>query len=248
MNLLLDVGNTRLKAAIDRDGMLGETATFALADDAFVASFDAWLAANAIASPQAWLAAVAPDNVIEKVAAALARHRIVAERVTTQSQALGVRIAYTDASRLGVDRWLNLLAAHQRSPGATLIVSVGTALTIDALLPDGRHLGGLIAPTPEVARAALIARAPRLDVAAGRIARFATSTEDAVASGAVLAAAALVERSAAELAGIAGTAPSLLLTGGGAAELQPWLPPHQRIDDLVLHGLARWASVAGRRG
>ncbi len=248
MKLLLDVGNTRLKAAIDRDGMLGETATFALADDAFAAMFEAWLAANARAVSHAWLAAVAPDTVIEKVAAALARHCIVPERVTTRSQALGVRIAYADATRLGVDRWLNLLAAHHRSPSATLIVSVGTALTIDALLPDGRHLGGLIAPTPEIARAALLVRAPRLDVAAGRIARFATNTEDAVASGAVLGAAALVERSAAELEGVAGIAPALLLTGGGAAELQPWLPPHQRIDDLVLHGLARWASAAGERG
>ena len=91
-------------------------------------------------------------------------------------------------------------------------------------------------------RAALVARAPRLDVAAGRVVRFATSTEDAVASGCVLGSAALIERSLAELAERVGAAPRLVLGGGGAPELRDWLPPHDHRPDLVLEGLAHWAE------
>src|SRR3546814_7641358 len=49
----------------------------------------------------------------------------------TQAALDGVRIAYAQPQRLGVDRFLALLAAHARSRQATLVVGVGTALTID---------------------------------------------------------------------------------------------------------------------
>jgi type III pantothenate kinase len=245
VTLLLDLGNTRLKAAFLRDGAPHEVARFPLADAALERSFAHWLAAAQPA--QAWLAAVAPGAAIARVAALLDAHRIAPMRVTTQGDALGVRIAYADPERLGVDRWLNLIAARRRVAGPVLVASVGTALTVDALLADGTHLGGLIAAPPEAARAAVIARAPRLDVPHGRVARFARNTEDAIESGAMLAATALIERSLHELESQAGTHAVLLLTGGGAAPLRPWLTAHQAVDDLVLHGLAAWAMQAGSR-
>lgn len=244
MTLLLDLGNTRLKAALLRDGLPQDVARFPLADAALEQSFANWLAD---ARPtQAWLAAVAPDTAIARIAALLDTRRIAPARVTTQGDALGVRIAYSDPARLGVDRWLNLIAARRRVAGPVLVASVGTALTVDALLADGTHLGGLIAAPPDAARAAIIARAPRLEVAHGHVARFARNTEDAIESGATLAAAALIERSLHELEREAGTHATLLLTGGGAAPLRPWLTAHEAVDDLVLHGLAAWATQAGR--
>ena len=93
-------------------------------------------------------------------------------------------------------------------------------------------------------RAALIARAPRLDVPHGAIERFAASTPDAIASGCVLAAAVLVERSHAELARLTASAPALLLTGGGAEVLRGWIPAHEYVPSLVLEGLARWVAQA----
>ena len=244
MTLLLDLGNTRLKAAFLRDGVPHDVARFPLSDAALEHSFGNWLAGARPA--EAWLAAVAPDAAIARIAALLDAHRIAATRVATQGEALGVRIAYAEPGRLGVDRWLNLIAARRRVAGPVLVASVGTALTVDALLADGTHLGGLIAPPPEAARAAVVARAPRLDVARGRIARFARNTEDAIESGATLAATALIERSLHELEREAGTRAALLLTGGGAAPLRPWLTAHDAVDDLVLHGLAAWAMQASR--
>ena len=243
MTLLLDLGNTRLKAARLRDGQPVDVASFALADDSLPQSFANWLGAAPPA--RGWLAAVAPEAAVARIVALAAARGVALERVATQAHALGVRIAYAEPARLGVDRWLNLVAARRRIDGPVLVASVGTALTIDGLLADGTHLGGLIAAPPEATRAALIARAPRLDVARGHVARFAASTEDAIESGALLGATALIERSLHELERAAGTRARLLLTGGGAAPLRPWLMPHEAVDDLVLHGLAAWALQAG---
>ena len=53
---------------------------------------------------------------------------------------------YRDPERLGVDRWLALIAARERSKQPTVIVDAGSACTIDLLDSEGRHLGGYILP------------------------------------------------------------------------------------------------------
>ena len=245
--LLLDLGNSRLKAAwLPAGAMLHPDAVVAFphAADDLEPSLGAWLQCAVPGDAAGWLAAVAPDAAIARVQRVLDAHGVAIRRATTQSQALGLRVAYADPSRLGVDRWLAMLGARARGDSPALIVGVGSALTVDAVDAHGQHLGGLIAPPPEAMRAALIARAPRLAVADGQVHRFATTTEDAVASGCVLSAAALIERSWNELATHSGVAPRLLLSGGGAAELAPWLPPHDATPHLVIEGLARWAAQA----
>ena len=53
----------------------------------------------------------------------------------------GVRNAYDEPQRLGVDRWLALLAIKARGENSAVIIDVGTACTID-VLENGQHLGG----------------------------------------------------------------------------------------------------------
>ncbi|MGH8042128.1 MAG: type III pantothenate kinase, partial [Rudaea sp.] len=107
------------------------------------------------------------------------------------------------------------------------------------------HLGGLIAPGPDLAQAALCGGAAQLGaVPAGRIVEIADNTADAIASGAWLAAAALVERFCAQTTLRLGVAPALLLTGGGAPVLSSLLRIAHEIDaDLVLRGLALQAQA-----
>jgi pantothenate kinase type III len=52
----------------------------------------------------------------------------------------GVTIRYPDPSRLGVDRWLAMLAANAASSKACLVVDCGTALTVDKLNALGATL------------------------------------------------------------------------------------------------------------
>ncbi|MDX2299715.1 MAG: type III pantothenate kinase [Xanthomonadaceae bacterium] len=244
MNWLFDLGNTRLKWA--RLGVQGLQERGALAHQG--GGFDAALDAALDAMPrarQAWLASVAAPDLGARVRALCARHGVPCLDVQTREELAGVRVAYAEPSQLGVDRFLALLAAHARGAGPWLLVSVGTALTVDALAADGVHLGGVIAPSPALMREALAARVPQLRNDGGEPQTFARTTRDALAGGAQGAALGLIERSYAQASAAFGCAPTLLLGGGGSADLAPALTlPHRLAPDLVLEGLAVWAAQA----
>jgi type III pantothenate kinase len=148
-----------------------------------------------------------------------------------------------------VDRFLALLGARARARQAWLVVSVGTALTIDLLDADGRHYGGLIAPSPTLMRTSLAQRAPHLPVDGGAILDFAADTADALASGAILSARALIARSQHAAKKRLEVAPTLLIAGGGAdALLEGWRIRFERAPDLVLEGLSVYALAASELG
>jgi type III pantothenate kinase len=191
--------------------------------------------------------------------------------VRTAARAAGVRNGYTEPWRLGADRWVTLIGAHAAWPRHALcLVGIGSALTIDLLAPDGRHLGGCIAPGPQMmiesllretagirrraqlGKGATIARAlnppvrMRIEPRRARDALFAVATREALLAGARHACAALIERAAQQARERLGIAVQVVLSGGAADAIAPLLGiAHQRDDDLVLHGLLALAR-AGR--
>jgi type III pantothenate kinase len=243
MKLLADLGNTRLKCALWDGHALSAHA--AVAHAAAERVDFATLLKDIQSVDAVWIASVAAPALDAAFAEAV-RARWGVEPVFARSSAAacGVRSAYQQPERLGVDRFLALIAVHAQQAGPAVIAGCGTALTLDALDTDGTHLGGLIAPAPELMRSALLGNTARLgNIDAARIVEIADNTADAVASGTWLAAAALVERFVAQAAGRFGAAPALLLGGGGAAQLGALLALPHRIDaDLVLRGLARYAD------
>ncbi|NDF74787.1 MAG: type III pantothenate kinase, partial [Betaproteobacteria bacterium] len=58
----------------------------------------------------------------------------------------GVRNGYSDPTRLGADRWAALIGAYALGLVPGVIVSAGTALTVDMMGADGRFAGGIIVP------------------------------------------------------------------------------------------------------
>lgn len=243
MNWLLDLGNTRLKRAAFAAGRRGPLlAVPVVAEDPVAALADL---PRAAAGERAWLASVAPGGITVAIEGALRERGYAVERIRTQSEAMGVRVAYAEPARLGVDRYLALLAAHARGEGPWLLASVGSALTVDLLAADGTHLGGLIAPSPEHMRQALAARFPVLAGAGGQVHDWATDTDDAVASGALAAAAGLLERARRLAAERVGSVPVVLLTGGGADAVRACLPfAAEVVPELVVDGIARLAEAA----
>lgn len=240
MNHVFDLGNSRLKwAQLDAAGRPGPIHVVAHADNAFADDLARVLPRGEVA----WLACVAAPTQQAQLLAVLTQHFERIGIARTQAVFDGVRIAYENPERLGVDRFLALLGANARPPGPWLLVGVGTAMTIDLLAADGGHQGGLIAPSPVLMRQALLARAPRLGSSGGRMLDFAQDTDDALASGCEGAAVALVERSLANASTLLGAIPRLLLHGGGADALSVHLPAAVRAPALVLEGLARWATA-----
>ena len=246
---LFDLGNTRLKAApLDDDGRIGD-----------VVAITHWKAADHDADLVAGLARHLPPRFevgyLASVADAALRGTVLQSLASrcrricvarTSRRWNGLRIAYDEPSRLGVDRFLAMLAVHARGDGAALVCGVGTALTLDLVDADGRHRGGRIAPSPTLMREALHHRAARLPVAGGEYREFADDTIDALASGCEGAALGLVERSVVHAELELGSAPGLVLHGGGAAALAAHLPRARLAPDLVLEGLAEWAALDWR--
>ena len=247
MNFLFDLGNSRLKAAAwDRAGGVGEVFAWPHGGADFAASLKGFLG---FVGPRdkCWLASVAGSEITAIVAETLAKHGTPAIRARTKPECAGVRIAYAEPSRLGVDRFLGLLAAHARAPVPWLIVSAGSALTVDLIDGAGQHRGGVIAPSPEHMRAALAARFPALAYAGGEAVDFAADTADAVAGGSLGAALGLVERAHRQASRLLGVAPRVLVAGGGGQRLGEALELDAAIDAapaLVLEGLAVYAAHA----
>lgn len=236
---LFDLGNTRLKCAPLVEGRCGEVVALAHGEAGFAGRLDALLPR---VGGVAHVASVAPQALAVDLLEALASRFVRIDIARTQSRCAGVRIAYADPSKLGVDRFLALLAAHERG-GATLVVGVGTALTIDLVDAGGQHHGGCIAPSPALMREALHARASVLPREGGERIGFARDTADALASGCEGAALALVADSFAAARERLGIAPNVLLHGGGAPALQAALPDSILAPSLVLEGLACWARL-----
>ena len=243
MIALIDIGNTRFKWTLaDNLGAVGSVAHVTGLDAAITALVEALprglrrvLAAN-----------VAGGAVGARLAAALReRHAIEAELVTPEAERYGIRSAYAEPERLGVDRWLAMIAAHRSTAGLTCVIQAGTAVTFDAVDAGGRHLGGLIFPGARLMADALERNTGRIGptpAPAGHVTGLnllGTSTDEGVGKGSMLAIAAALDRAVAVVTTATNETPTVILTGGDADELAPWLESEVRFSaDLVLAGLA----------
>jgi type III pantothenate kinase len=245
MNFVIDIGNARIKwARVMRGRPAGSGAAL------HANGLDAALAALSAAVPRE-AGRVLVANVAAEPVAAGVRSVVTAvtgvepEFVKTSTESVGVRCGYDDPSRLGVDRWVALLAARAGVDGAVCVVSAGTAVTFDALAPDGRHLGGLIFAGPRISADALLKNTRFIGPTAGRTSRVGDSqllghsTDEAVSHAGWLAVAAGIDRAVAVVARVVGEAPRVLMAGGDAETLTDWLETAVELRaDLVLEGLA----------
>ncbi|HMM46347.1 MAG TPA: type III pantothenate kinase [Thiobacillaceae bacterium] len=234
--ILIDCGNTRVKWAI-----LEGTRWHARGDGDYV-DWSA-LSAELVVGDICYVASVAAAAHERQLAALLANAGLTAVWLSSTAEFGGVTNTYRDPAQLGVDRWMALIAARQRTHGAALVVSAGTAMTVDALSPAGTFLGGLIVPGLAMMRQALVRETARVNETRGRWVEFPQATADAVYSGVIAALCGAIRQQHARLAASAGTPPLCLLTGGDAETLLPHLPlPAEHVPALVLEGIARVAA------
>jgi len=250
MTLLLDLGNTRLKAAWPRsDGgvrLLGEAPH---RDQGMREALDQVLSDVVLEGRPALCANVAGAAAGTLLAEALRdRGGGAVTFLRAEREFGGVRCGYDDPSHLGADRWAALLGARALSDEACLVVDAGSALTLDALAPGGQHLGGWILPGLSMMLAALEARTG--DLGSLRLASrsaaggdFPADTGPAMEAGARLAAVGAVRTARERLETHCEATVHLLLTGGDAVTLGQALSDARRVPDLVLQGLARAATA-----
>jgi type III pantothenate kinase len=244
MQLLIDLGNTRLKwALLAADGISSRGAFVHSGAGIAGVLATAWTSLSGVR--RIYVASVAPLALdVELEAFTRQKFGIEPEFLRSPAAALGIRSAYGEPARLGIDRFLGLAALHAAHARAQVLVGVGTAMTLDAIDADGTHIGGWIVPSPALMRESVLARTARVAADVGHDVEFADNTADGLHAGSLHAASGAVERFAANAARHFQAWPAVVLTGGGADEIAPLLPGAERRDGVVLDGLALWASVA----
>lgn len=156
----------------------------------------------------------------------------------------GVSNGYSDYRRLGMDRWLAVVAGYQLAGRACVIVDLGTAVTSDFVDMDGRHLGGFIAPGSKLLRATLLehTRLIRYEDKAVRDLLDpipGVNTTEAVDSGCGLMLTGFFQEQLRVARRLLGDDPVVILTGGDADSMASLLPDSALvIPDLVFRGLA----------
>jgi type III pantothenate kinase len=250
VQIVIDIGNTRIKWARVEEGRLSRTG-----DAVHRGATDHAFAALAAALPKdlsrAIVANVAGDTVARQLTELLQRRsRVVPEFVAVQAEQFGVKCAYADPSRLGIDRWIGVIAAHHLASGAACVIDAGTAATFDAVDSRGRHLGGLIMPGPQLLAAALDHNTSNIGatLAAGAVPigldLLGKSTDAAVGNGAMLALAGALDRAVDAVETALAERATVYLTGGDGPPLRGWLETEVELKaDLVLEGLALFAGA-----
>lgn len=233
--LVIDAGNTRIKWGV-HDGRAWTAAGHApTAQSASLGPV--WAAAGARAT-KAIASNVAGAEVAGNLGGACESLGMDLRLIQSQPAQLGVVNGYRDPTQLGSDRWAALVAAHRATPGHKLVVTAGTALTIDALTAEGLFLGGLIVPGPALMRRALDRGTAGLRFTEGSFQDFPGSTPDAITSGAIQACTGAVERMQDAMAARGTPAQRVVLSGGAAQEIAGHLPlAHDIHENLVLDGL-----------
>lgn len=244
MYLLIDAGNSRLKIAC-HDG-------------------ERWLLRSAIDAPAALpsslpagfrpqhcvVANVAGAPLAEALRLPLAKLGCSVEWLSASGERAGLRCAYTDPRRLGADRWAAAIGAWQQVKGECLVVSAGTATTIDLLRLPGEFSGGCILPglglmlDSLAERTAALPRGTEL-LSTGALAATPTDTLAAISAGCLHAQLGAIERLYARLA----PESPILVAGGHADALLPHLGPRASAAPwLVMEGLLQLAREAHPSG
>ena len=238
MILDIDIGNTFLKwrcSGARQVDLRGRMLTQQL-DDGLPAAWPGEVSGVRVGC----VAGVAAQERIRQYS--LARWGLEPEFARVQHEAAGVRNSYADPARMGVDRWLAMLAAYNQAQGAVCVVDCGSAITIDFVEAGGQHQGGYIVPGMRLMAQSLLSNTAqvRVDPSIGAFNTApGTHTSAAVCQGINFVFDAIQHRLLEQLDHDYPDA--LLFITGGDGELFARLAGRgEHVPDLVLDGL-HWA-------
>lgn len=237
--LLADLGNSRWKLAFGDHGLIHDVVSGAYDDDRAIR---AAMAAHVGVVSRVLIAQVADASRVRRFLDVLNKTVNVPTRHVVSTDGMpNVISGYRRPEQLGVDRLLAMVAARAATTEPLCVVDAGTAATIDFVDGAGRHLGGFILPGVRLSRECLLANTsiPH-DASVDEEASLGKDTPTAVALGARLAVAGIVERFTTGSASLFNGASVKTFVGGGDADLLCSLLPQPciKIDNLVLKGLA----------
>ncbi|WP_341676553.1 type III pantothenate kinase [Niveibacterium sp. SC-1] len=232
MHLLIDAGNTRIKFGW-HDGRQWVCREDIAHDALDAVSFSRFGPVQRVV-----IAHVASEAIRSRLQVLLTGWEDHTEWLRPDAERCGLSNGYAAPERLGADRWAAAIGAWSRLRRACVVVSAGTATTVDAIDETGRFRGGLILPGHGLMLRALAGGTADLPLAEGQCVDFPLNTHDAIETGIRYAQSGAVERFRSQMP--FGT--PVVLSGGSASALAPLIaPPRIDIPNLVLEGLLQIA-------
>jgi len=182
---------------------------------------------------------VAGDAAQKKLAELCSSWKMKLHWVAAVQQQCGVRNFYSDPGQLGSDRWAALVAAWNHELQASLVINIGTAMTVDMLSDSGDFLGGIILPGPDLMFNVLKTHTAIPCAELGKFDQLPVCTDDAIYSGVIHSLVGAIERMKQVLCTHLGYSMQNCIISGGASSL---ILPHlgiqaKVVDNLVLEGL-----------
>ena len=233
--LLVDVGNTLIKYAL-----LSNVHEEPKASDSLESLFSFVDVQKNIT--HLYIASVRNQDMVDEISTMCAARNIAFVEKQTEKEAFGIKNSYANVQKMGVDRWLAMICAAEKTKKAFFVMDVGTAITVDFVV-DGQHLGGWIVPGFNVMRDALVASTKKVFANDEIPTSFGvgTDTEECVATG-CHAAVYGVYLSAVDYISSKQTDFDIIL-GGGDKKVFAFLESAVNIRPahLVVQGLARYA-------
>ena len=155
----------------------------------------------------------------------------------------GIALDVDEPHAVGADRACNAIAGHAAHDGDLIVISFGTATTIDHIDFRGAYKGGIIAPGLNLSLDALVAAAaklPRIAIEAPKTdSVIGRTTETQMLIGIYWGYVAMVEGLIARMQAEIGRPTKVVATGGLAALFQQHSHLFDAVDpDLALKGLA----------
>ena len=245
MILLVDIGNSRIKYMQQDNNGLSDYRGDIYEKSDLAGSLDC-LWGQLPVPEQVWIANVAGSEIADQITGWVENNwHTRPEFAAVTKSALGVINAYTEVSRLGIDRWLAIIAAWNKYASPACVVSCGTAVTIDGLNNHGQHLGGLIMPGIAMMQRSLskttaaIPYIKDMKVTSG----LACNTEQAVVTGCTISVVSLIEHVMQDIQRECAGEIKCLITGGDSEKIMPLLTGNIAYEPyLVLEGLALLAG------
>ena len=236
-DLLIDCGNTRLKWRLQEQGVV-QCSGAMLVSDVNLAQLQACLPDEVGAVHWASVASVEIGISLEAWAQ---KKDILCHQIITQHKWQDLRNGYDQPKQLGVDRWLAMIAARQRTRRAVCIVDCGSAITFDYVSAKGQHEGSYIIPGAGLMVQALVRDTAQINVIHAAV----DHTEPGTATGPAVLAGCL-QMVHYGVSGLVKDAQArgyeILLCGGDAMAIAEELDLTY-LEELVLDGLAQVAGL-----
>ncbi|MFK8027677.1 MAG: type III pantothenate kinase [Gammaproteobacteria bacterium] len=190
MKLLIDFGNSRVKwACFDGQDVIDAKAYSYENEDITQRVNDVAEQIDTDSVQEIHAVSVLGESFNQAFHARLNKHaNISTQFYVSQLNKFGVTLAYADPLSYGADRYAALIAAHDKSDNATIVIDCGTATTIDAIDKSGKHLGGLIIPGITLMCSSLASKASGINMpnTTNSVQLLSDNTLDAVYSGSAL--------------------------------------------------------------